>query len=149
MQAQAKTLKDDAMLLGFIYQNARMGITGINQIRSSVDDDKFMELINRQYSKYDEFVTKSAEELRSLGEKPEDISPMAKVGSFLSSKYNTAVDSSTSHIAEMMIQGTEMGVTKLLQKLNSISDCSNKYRKFAQELIDYETKSVEDLKAFL
>lgn len=74
---------------------------------------------------------------------------MAKVGSFLSSKYNTAVDSSTSHIAEMMIQGTEMGVTKLLQKLNSISDCSNKYRKFAQELIDYETKSVEDLKAFL
>ncbi len=57
MQAQAKTLKDDAMLLGFIYQNARIGITGINQIRSSVDDDKFMELINRQYSKYDEFVT--------------------------------------------------------------------------------------------
>lgn len=82
MQTQAKTLKDDVMLLGFIYQNARMGITGINQIRSSVSDDKLMELINRQYSKYDEFVTKSAEELRNLGEKPEDISPMAKVGSF-------------------------------------------------------------------
>ncbi len=149
MQAQIQTLKHDTELLNFIYQNARMGITGINQIRSCIKDMNFLNLLNTQYAQYDNFAVQAESALRDLGEKSKDISPAAKAGSFISSKCNTAVDSTVSHLAEMMIEGTCMGITKLQQKVNAMQDCTQQYKDIAQQLIDFENKSIEDLKQFL
>ena len=149
VKPQVKTLKCDAELLDYVYQNARMGVIGINQVRSSVSDMDFLDLLNSHYALYDSFVVKAQEALRTLGEKPTDINPMAKVGSFVSSKANIAVDSTTSHIAQMMIEGTTMGITKLTQKLNAMPECSGEYKGLAQSLIDAEVRAVDELKKFL
>lgn len=149
VKQEVRTLKHDTELLNFVYQNARMGIIGINQVRSSVSDMAFLDLLNAQYALYDDYVIKAEEALRTLGEKPTDVNPMAKAGTFVSTKTNTAIDSTTSHIAQMMIEGTTMGITKLTQKLNAMPDCSGEYKGLAQSLIDAEVRAIDDLKKFL
>ena len=138
-----------SVLLQETYKNTNMGIDSIEQLMPKVNDGELLKELNTCKNDYSEFKNILLTELNGRGIPPKETSFAAKIPAYASINMNMMMDNSDSHAAEMMIQGTEMGVTKLLQKLNSISDCSNKYRKFAQELIDYETKSVEDLKAFL
>ena len=116
MNEQAQTMKRDAELYTYIYQNARMGLVGINQVRGTVSDAELTKELCDEYAMYDEYSTTAENALRDLGEESKDIGAIAKMGSFISTKMNTAVDSTVSHIAAMMIEGTTMGVTKLSQK---------------------------------
>ncbi len=125
MNEQAQTMKRDAELYTYIYQNARMGLVGINQVRGTVSDAELTKELCDEYAMYDEYSTTAENALRDLGEESKDIGAIAKkMGSFISTKMNTAVDSTVSHIAAMMIEGTTMGVTKLSQKITAMKDCS-------------------------
>ena len=63
---------------------------------------------------------------------------------------NTAFDGTTSHVAEIMIKGTVMGITELTKILNE-SACvtDEKLKEYAKKLIALEEEYVENLKKFL
>ena len=76
---------------------------------------------------------------------------LAKIGTKMSVAMNTMIDSTTSHIAEMMIQGGTMGITdatKLLREYENTS-CSEEALELARRIIQYEEETVERLKEFL
>ena len=57
----------------------------------------------------------------------------------------------SSHIADMMIQGATMGVTdttKLIREYENTS-CSEEALKLARDTVKYEEESIERLKKFL
>ena len=149
MNQQVQTMKRDAELYNYIYQNARMGVVGINQIRASVTDAALTKELCDQYALYDEYSATAENALRELGEEAKDIGVAAKAGSFISSKFNTTVDSSVSHITAMMIEGTTMGVTKLSQKISAMQDCSPEVIDLATRLVGVESGAIESLKKFL
>ena len=57
--------------------------------------------------------TNAAALLAQQEEKPDSIGPMAKMASDMSTKMNTLIDKTSSHIAEMMMQGNMMGVIEI------------------------------------
>lgn len=149
MNEQAQTMKRDAELYTYIYQNARMGLVGINQVRGTVSDAELTKELCDEYAMYDEYSTTAENALRDLGEESKDIGAIAKMGSFISTKMNTAVDSTVSHIDAMMIEGTTMGVTKLSQKITAMKDCSREALDLATRLVGAESGAIESLKKFL
>ena len=61
-------------------------------------------------------------------------------------------DPSASHIAEMMIQGADMGVTGLRRAISAEEECPSPDREamaLAKETVSFEEGTVEKLKAFL
>ena len=76
---------------------------------------------------------------------------MAKMMSKMGISINTMMDSTSSHIADMMIQGATMGVTdttKLIREYENTS-CSEEALKLARDTVKYEEESIERLKKFL
>ena len=75
---------------------------------------------------------------------------MKKAMMWGSIKMNTMKDDTRSHIAEMMIQGTVMGITALRATLSDIEkDCDEEILALLKDLIKSEEVFEERLKAFL
>ncbi len=142
-------MTQDIQLLQAVYQNVQMGIDGIKNIFSDAKEDSFRKELKRQEDEYREFSNEASEKLHKLDEEPEDLSVMAKAGSFISTEFNTMSDSTTSHLAEMMIQGTSMGITKLLRKIKSLDQVDVCTEKFAKKVVTAEEINVESLKKYL
>ena len=58
-------------------------------------------------------------------------------------------DKSTSHLAQMLIEGSSMGVTNALQDLRKYEDADTEILRLMRKLYKFEEKNVETYKAFL
>ena len=64
-------------------------------------------------------------------------------------KMKTMGDKSPSHIAEMMIQGNTMGVTKSLRVIHDYSMEDERVSDLANKLLETEQNNIEQMKPFL
>ncbi len=126
-----------------------MGMTGIGNILGSVKDGNFRNVLQKHDKQYSDIAGEATQKLNSMGEKPKDLNPVTKLGAFLSSETNTIIDNSTSHLADMMIQGTTMGMTKMLTKCRECSSAGPDAQSLAQRLVSTEQTNIEELKGFL
>ena len=62
---------------------------------------------------------------------------------------NTLTDISTEHIAELMIQGSTRGMTEMTMVARENNACGKFSSEMAEELIHFEEKSIQRLKAYL
>ena len=137
--------------LDSLYKNVKMGADAIIDLMPKVSDTKMREEMTAELEHYEKY----AKEIRNLlfesGEEPKEESFMAKMMSKMGISINTMMDSTSSHIADMMIQGATMGVTdttKLIREYENTS-CSEEALKLARDTVKYEEESIERLKKFL
>ena len=138
-------------LLEAMYKNVRMGADSIIDIMPKVADEDMKNELTSELERYEEFSKEIEGSILNMGEQAKDQGIMAKLGTKMSVAMNTMVDSTTSHIAEMMIQGGTMGITdatKLLREYENTS-CSEDALDIARRIIKYEEETVERLKKFL
>lgn len=138
-------------LLEAVYKNVRMGADSIIDIMPKVSDDSMRTELTSELERYEEFSAEIEKAILNMGEDAKDQGILAKLGTKMSVAMNTMVDSTTSHIAEMMIQGGTMGITdatKLLREYENTS-CSEEALDIARQVIKYEEETVERLKSFL
>ena len=109
-------MKDDCTLLNHIRQTTEMGVDGIDSVIQYADGT-FRQALEQQRTEYNKIHSSADQLLRKHGGRPEDVSAFAKWSSELSSGVKTMMDSSQSNIADMMIRGNTMGVTKGLQTM--------------------------------
>jgi uncharacterized protein (DUF305 family) len=64
---------------------------------------------------------------------------------------NTMMDSTASHLAEMIIEGATMGVTNMTRLLreNENNPCSEEILDLAKDIIRYEENTIENMKKYL
>ena len=64
-------------------------------------------------------------------------------------KMKLMMNSCTSRIAEMMIQGTTMGIVKTIRHLNDYQGDDGDARRLGERLLDTQEQNVERMKAYL
>ena len=62
---------------------------------------------------------------------------------------STALNISTGHLAEMMIQGSSRGITSMWKALKHNRLATDDTVELAQELVDFEEKNIERMKEYL
>ena len=138
-------------LLEAMYKNVRMGADSIIDIMPKVIDEDLRSELTSELERYDEFSKEIEKIFLNIGKEAKDQGIFAKLGTKMSVAVNTLVDVTTSHIAEMMIQGGTMGITdatKLLREYETTS-CSEDVLDLTRRIIKYEEETVERLKKFL
>ena len=133
---------DDKELLSCIYQNADMGVDGILKVLEGAHSGPIREALQSQLSEYDHIRSEAIEMLRQRGGEPASPSAMAAVGNLM--KENTP-----GHIAEMMIQGNAMGLTRITKRLGEYEGEDKAVRKLAGKLLATEQQNIEQMKQFL
>lgn len=143
-------MSDTYKLLECIYKGSQMGINAIdNVIHSIKEDQSILDELKTQLEEYKIINDKAKTMLHEYGAEEKGINPMAKISSDISTKVNTIIDSSTSHIAEMMMQGNAMGIIKIIKAMNEYSDADEKAKDLGNKLLDTEQSNFEKMKKFL
>ena len=87
---------------------------------------------------------------RDMGIELKEPNPMKKAMMWGSIKMNTLTDNSRSHIADMMVQGTVMGVTSLRTSAGDlVPDGNEKIADLLREMITMEEEFEKRWKEFL
>ena len=142
-------MNDNARLLNFVYQNAQMGVDSIRQLMGIVENKELKEHLKTQFQGYEEFRDTSRQMLEENGYDEKEISAFSKISSYLMINMQLLTDKSTTHIAEMMIQGSNMGVIDAIKNLNECEDAEQEVRNLMEKLQKFEEHNMEKLKEFL
>ena len=136
-------------LLNHIYQTAEMGQDGIQSVLKHTEDAMLISTLNRQRDEYRQLQNAAEEMLRARGMQPQGISPAARLSSGAMTALKTLTDHSPANIAEMMIQGSTMGVTKSMRTMGTCSEADPAVLELAQRLLRTEQANIEQMKGFL
>ena len=88
--------------------------------------------------------------MKENGVEPKDVNFMKKAFMKAAIKMNTLTDDSASHIAELMVKGTVMGITELSEILNNHGkELGEKVKALTEELKTLEETYEERLKKLI
>ena len=142
-EVEIKVLKE-------LYLNADTGKLSVDNVIKKIEDTNLRNILLCHYESYNELSNKIAAQLNKNGETPKESNVFGKAMLWSSINLNTLFDKTPSHIADMMIQGNNMGIISINKELNCNSDSlSEDTLNLASDLISLEQKNVEDLKTFL
>ena len=149
--SEQKTNVATREFLDQLYKNVKMGAESIIDLMPKVGDERMREEMTAELEQYEKFSKDIGELLYEQGIKPQEESFMTKAMTKMGIAINTMMDTSTSHIAEMMIKGATMGITdttKLIREYEN-TPCSEDSLALARQTVRYEEESIERLKKFL
>ena len=142
-------MNDNARMLNFVYQNAQMGVDSIRQLMGIVENKELKEHLKTQFQGYEEFQNTARQMLEENGFDEKEISAFSKISTYLMINMQLLTDKSATHIAEMMIQGSNMGVIDAIKNLNECEDAEQDIRNLMEKLQKFEEHNIEKLKEFL
>ena len=112
-------------------------------------DEKLKEELDIQYNKYKEISERIRELYPEYSEdEPHKTNAMNKVMTWYGIEMRTMNDDSTSKLAELLMQGTNMGIIEGRKLLNH-KDTDKEVEKIIEEYVEMQEAAVENLKTFL
>jgi hypothetical protein len=87
--------------------------------------------------------------LNELDEEEKDPDKMAKTFSWISTEVKLMMDGNSQKIAELMIDGCNMGIKSLSKYINQYKNASNKSVDLAKRLIKIEQEFMNELLKYL
>jgi len=144
-----ENVTQDIQLLNQIYQNAQMGRDGIHNVLDQVEDEGLHAALERQMQGYQKTFDTAGQMLEKKGEKPKGTGFMVQTMSHAATDWELNMDGSNSHIADMIIQGSTMGITKMTQRLHEYDGQENEIVALARAEIKKEQKNIEEMKKYL
>lgn len=142
-------MNDNVKLLNFIYQNSQMGVETIDQLEKIVEDKEFKSYLKEKYEGYLKIHKDAKDKLNDHGYDEKGISAFEKIRTYLTINIQTLTDKSTSHIAEMMMIGSTMGIVNAIRNLADYSHAQDDILKLMETLKKFEEKSYNDLQRFI
>lgn len=141
--------KENENLLEEVYKATQMGLEATEAILPKVHDPSLKDQIEKQRINYQGMNLKAKAMLREEGEKPpkEKLTQKAVLKSSVTMK--TLTNHSSSHIAELMINGTTMGITDMTKKLNRLDYSDAGAKELAEDYLSNEQQNIDNLKSFL
>ena len=141
--------KKDEEVLAEIYRNCQLALQSISNILPEAEDEEIRKEMESEHEGYEKISGKACVIAKNRGIELKEPNPMKKMMMWGSIKMNTLTDGSRAHIAEMMIQGTVMGITSL-KTTQSKAECTDEeICELLREFIALEEKYEKRLKAFL
>ena len=148
MENHARKQTEEA--LAEIYRNAQLALQSISNILPAVEDDATREELHRQHEEYERFSAKATMIAKNRGIELKEPNMMKKAMMWGSIKMSTLTDNSRSHLADMMVQGTVMGIDALRTTANDLSPEGNEdIADLLREMITVEEEFEKKWKVYL
>ncbi len=144
-------IKKSEEVLAEVHRNCQLAIQSITDILPEADDTDVREELLKQHEEYERISSKAAILARDKSIELKNPGPIKKAMMWTSIKMNTMKDDSRSHIAEMMVQGTVMGITALKTSLGQMSDegADRDIQALAEELLHTEENFEKSWKSLI
>ena len=136
-------------ILNEVHKGAKMGMESIGTIADKTEDVNFKKVLASQYNEYKKIYDNSEILLTKNNGIPEDISPMQNVITWMGIQMNTLTDTSINKLADLMIQGINMGIIKGNEILNHEKDMPNETKKLVTDYVALQERNLDEMKKWL
>ncbi len=136
-------------LLEQIYRNAEIGRDGLYFVMRCTDAPEFRKAVETQFMEYQAVMDEAEILLRRRGKTPKGVGCFQRRMVRWTAAWRVARDSSPAALADMLIQGSSMGVTKILRQLHAHTDAAEEIRALADRLLETEENNICQMKQYL
>ena len=141
--------EENINVLDEVNKGASMGMDAIKFILDKVKDKEFKELLEKQYDKYQEISNSINDIYPNYSDKePHETSGMNKAMTWYGINMKTMTDHTTSKLAELLVQGTNMGIIEGRRLLNN-KTVPKEIEKILHKYVKMQENSLEELKKYL
>lgn len=143
-----KEKNENIKFLNLIYQNAQMGLIGIDSVIGKVENEDIAKLISEQRCEYEHIIEDTVAVLVKYGAKEEEIGKLKKVSSKIMSEAMT-INKDDKNIVKLMMEGNEKGVIAITEKINEYNGGDEEILFLAKKLLATEEHNREEFKQYL
>lgn len=141
--------KEEINVLDELNKGACMGRDAIHFIIDKVKDENLKKELNNQYKEYQKILDKISQVYPEYSnDEPHKTTFMNKAMTWYGIEMKTITDDTTSKLAELLMQGTNMGIIEGRRLLNQ-KETDEEVHKIVSEYVDMQESAVEKLKEFL
>ncbi len=143
-------MEDNVNALDEINKGATMGMNAIDDILDKIDSKEFKDMISKQYDDYKRISEHINEIYDNYNDdkEPHETTLMNKIMTNMSIEMKTLTDKSDSKIAELLLQGTNMGIIEGRRILNN-KKLDEEVSNILRDYVTMQEKCVEKLKDYL
>ena len=134
--------------LNELHKACNAAIVGIDNIKTEIKNKDLIALIEKQNNYYESYIKDLKKMAVDYDFTPDDVSCFMKANSFISSKIETMIDNSDSKVAEIMINGTKMGMKQMDELIHEFEDCDEKLLNYAKSFKEKLENFLSSLKEF-
>ena len=131
------------------YKNAQIALHSLNSIIPTVQDKNLLSELKDEYKGYEQFKNELSKFLSQKKIETKSINPIKKAMLWTSIKLKTAMNNSKNQIAEMMINGTVMGINELRAMANEKENYPEDVVEYIEKLLKLEEQYEQNLKRYL
>lgn len=140
---------DRSKVLNELYKISKLGMEASEIVIPHLRNRSLSSQIKHHDERYINLMEKSRALLKQQCEEPKGVRKDIQAMLAGAVKAEIFMRNTPQHIAEMMIQGANMGIIGMTKVLNHAPDCDTKTRKIAEEYIAAEEQNIDKLKRFL
>ena len=140
---------DNLNMLEAIVQNTEMGKNTLDQLVPMAEDEQFKAELLRQRNIYRQLNPEAHAAIDACGGSAQGQSAMAKLNTKVSIGMKTITDKSTRNLAEMLTQGSGMGVVDCIKSQKDYPDAAPGSKRLMQKLQDFEEDNRLKLEQYL
>lgn len=140
---------DNLNMLEAIVQNTEMGKNTLDQLVPMAEDEQFKAGLLRQRNIYRQLNQEAHAAIDAYGGSAQGQSAMAKLNTKVSIGMKTITDKSTRNLAEMLTQGSGMGVVDCIKSQKDYPDAAPGSKRLMQKLQDFEEDNRLKLEQYL
>lgn len=149
MGAENRITSQEVKIYREIQRNADAAMKAIDTIAEKTDDDELSLQMFRQSLKYSELHNEAVMQLINAKTRPLQSSHLSDAVLKTGLRYHTMLNTSTSHLAELLIKENNNGIIEMEKVLKANGEAGEKPTALAKQLIEFEEKSVRSLKEYL
>ena len=143
-------MENDLSMLNSIRKATQMGCYGIECVLDETVNRDFRAALRQQYAEYEEIFGEADQLLREKGGKAQNINPMAKYSSAMTSKMRVRTSADpTAKIAELMLQGNTRGMIKSMHNIRTMGVLDPKVSSLSNRLLQTEQANIDQMKQYL
>ena len=146
---QNQEIDDTVKLLRECDAGIKMGIESLNQVTEYVKDCKLKEMLQKRSDKHESLQDEATTLLHEYGDEGKNPNPVAKGMSWLKTNVKMTMDSSDKTVADLMVDGCNMGTKSLHKYLNQYSHATEKAKQLVKDVLKEEEGLAEGLRAYL
>lgn len=132
-----------------IVRNTAMGAQSIDNILTYIECDKLKNLVLAQKEVMEDFYEKAKSELKRDELEEVETNPVQRAMLRAGVKMNASFDNSNTHLASMLIDGYNMGLTSVQKCINSMNRDGVEVPTLANDLMKTYDKNIKALRVYL
>ncbi len=141
--------QDTIKLLRECDAGIQMGVDSIDDVLNRVRAEKMRECLSKCKKEHQELDAEVQALLEKYRDDGKDPNPMAKGMSWMKTTMKMAMDESDATIADLMVDGCDMGVKSLSRYLNQYAAADEVSKDICKRLIKLEEKLSKQMRDYL